>query len=426
MVRLDETVSAPPSEPAPAHDQPEASFAAGALVTSKYEIVRTIGSGGMGVVYEAINLQTHARVAIKMLRGRARTSSSAFARFAREARAAGTLRSPHVARVIDADTSNEGVPFIVFEHYEGCDLQTELHQRGGTLSVALACGYIVQACAGLAEAHHKGIIHRDLKPSNLFLAREGAERRIRILDFGVSKNLAATDDLTESMASIGTASYMAPEQVRDAKTVDHRADVWALGIILYKLLTGATPFRGPATAVAVAIATEAPKPPSSVVATIPAALDAVILRALHKDPGQRTPSVAVLARELASFADADLTRAALAEIALHEAEPIEAAAAPLPVRRRGLVAVVIGVLALIVLAVVLIRRPATPPAEPTSQPEPSATPSPVAVVSPTTVASTTSSTPIVASTAAPVTKKAPINPKGKPKPKRVEDPDLLP
>lgn len=398
-------------------------------MTSKYEIVRTIGSGGMGVVYEAKNLQTNARVAIKMLRRRALTSSSAFARFAAEARAAGSLRSPHVARVIDADQTSEGVPFIVFEHYDGCDLQTELHQRGGQLSVSAACGYVVQACAGVAEAHHKGIIHRDLKPANLFLAREGAERRIRILDFGVSKNLAAADELTESMASLGTASYMAPEQVRDAKNVDHRADVWALGIILYKLLTGAAPFRGPATAVAVAIATEAPKPPSAVVATIPAALDAVILRALHKDPAQRTASVAVLARELAPFADAEVTRAALAEIALHDGAPmpIEVAAARRPVRRWSLLALVIGVFTLIGLAVVLTRTSATP-GEPIVSPEPIAKPSPVAVVATTTVASTTAvaSATTVSSTPAPVTKKTPINPKGKPKPKRVEDPDLLP
>jgi serine/threonine protein kinase len=286
----------------------------GLLIGGRYRIIRTIGRGGMGVVHEATNELTHGRVAIKTLSRAALSMDGAVQRFAREAKAAGSMRSVHVGRVLDAAVLDDGAPFLVMEFYEGRDLDGELRQYEGHLPIEDACSYIIQACAGLAEAHARGFVHRDLKPSNLFLAQEGGVRRLKVLDFGISKHLTAEDDLTKSLAAIGTPLYMSPEQVRDAKHVDHRSDVWALGVILYRMLTGIRPFHGNSTAVIAAILMEDPVPLRSIRPEIPPALEAATLRALRRDYSERFQDVGELATELAPFTDSEIARHALVEM----------------------------------------------------------------------------------------------------------------
>jgi serine/threonine-protein kinase len=291
----------------------EALYPPGSTLAAKYEIVRVLGSGGMGVVYEARNVLTDGRVALKVVRPEALAYGDVPARLTREARAAGSLRSAHVARVLDADHTDDGLPFLVIELLEGDDLHAEAKRRG-RIPPEEAIGYVLEACAGLAEAHARGFIHRDLKPANLFLAAERGRRIVKVLDFGIAKNLDSDEEITRSLSALGTPSYMSPEQIRDAKNVDHRADIWALGVIAFRLMTGELPFKGSATAVGVAIVNDAAPDPSTLEPSIPAALGAVVLRSLRKDPGARYPNVAVLARALAPFAPRATAEAVLAEI----------------------------------------------------------------------------------------------------------------
>jgi serine/threonine protein kinase len=223
-------------------------------------------------------------------------------RFEREARAAATLESPYVAKVLDVDTSPDGLPYMVIEFLEGNDLAEELTRRG-RFPVMEAVAYVMEACVPIAQAHALGIIHRDLKPSNLFLAKKGNERVLKLLDFGISKVLAETDAKnTSSFTSLGTPHYMSPEHVRSASDVDRRSDIWSLGVILYELLTGAEPFRGEPTSVIAAIVADPVPLPRTRNADIPEALERVIMRALEKDPRKRFPDVRSLSQALAPFA----------------------------------------------------------------------------------------------------------------------------
>jgi serine/threonine-protein kinase len=420
-------------------EQEERELEPGDLLTAKYEIVRTLGSGGMGVVYEARNLQTHARVAVKLLRKKALGIEGATARFSREARAAGKLRGSHVGRVLDADTTDAHVPFIVMEYYEGTDLRSELKARG-TLEDHEACGWILQACAGLAEAHAHGLVHRDVKPGNIFLANESGKRRVRVLDFGISKQLDEGEELTQTMAALGTLGYMAPEQVRDAKRVDHRVDIWALGVVLYKCVTGRLPFEGSPTHVAIAIATEQPATPRSIVPELNATLDAAIMRALEKEPDRRYPDLASFARAIAPFAEREVAREALAQIELHAGPSVEPpvekrvdnepTASPvtndssIPFRRKPrrawIAFAAVAAIGLVSGAIALSsREPAAPAPMPVATP--SVEPPAISVSAPPPPASTSVSA-AVSGSAKP--KPVPVPKKGKPK--RQEDPDLLP
>jgi len=223
-------------------------------------------------------------------------------RFEREARASAKLRSPHVVRVTDVETTPEGVPYIVMEYLEGRDLESEREARR-VFPYEEAVDYVLQACGAVAEAHAAGIVHRDLKPGNLFLARdpEGG-MLVKVLDFGISKVLEEeTGKLTGSGTMIGTTLYMSPEQLRSAATVDARTDIWALGVILYELLSGDTPFQGPAAQVAVAIvSTDAP--PIAERAQVPPELARIIHQMLRRDEKDRYGSIADVAAALTPFA----------------------------------------------------------------------------------------------------------------------------
>ena len=275
----------------------------GDQLAGKYTIVGVLGEGGMGVVYEAQHERLGQRVAIKMLRKEVRDMAEVVRRFDREARAAAKLKSPHVARVQDVDVLPDGVPFIVMEYLEGRDLHTLLDERR-QLPVNEAVRYMLEACSAMAEAHAAGIVHRDLKPSNLFLAEGGERPIVKVLDFGISKTADENVSVTMTQSSLGTPLYMSPEQIRSAKGVDMRTDVWSLGVILYELLSGSTPFSGEsATAVVASVTADEPAPLRRLRPDIPEALEATVMRTLEKKPDLRFQTITELAEALLPFAE---------------------------------------------------------------------------------------------------------------------------
>jgi serine/threonine-protein kinase len=275
----------------------------GYVIGEKYSIVRAIGAGGMGIVYEARHLRLGHPIAVKMLLPDLAEDEIAVARFDREARAVAKLRSIHVAQVFDVGALPDGTPFIVMELLRGRDLADELAERG-RLPIDVAVDYVRQACDAMAEAHRVGIVHRDLKPSNLFLVDDGHRRIVKVLDFGISKMTdAGAPSVTTTSSGLGTAVYMSPEQVRAAKHVDARSDVWALGVVLYEMLTGCQPFSGDtSSAVLAAIVADPPEPLRRVRAEVPAELERVVMKALEKDRDRRFRNAAAFADAIAPFA----------------------------------------------------------------------------------------------------------------------------
>ncbi|WP_434042469.1 MULTISPECIES: protein kinase domain-containing protein [Sorangium] len=280
---------------------------AGDVLAGKYRIERVLGAGGMGVVLAAWHLVLERRVAIKFLLPEAAALPDASARFLREARAAAALDGQHIARVIDVGTLDSGAAYMVLEHLTGDDLGQVLQTRG-PLPLAEAADYLLQACEALAEAHARGIIHRDLKPKNLFLTRrpDGAPL-LKVLDFGLSKFIATGDSVKEASLTatgliMGSIHYMSPEQIRSLKYADVRTDIWALGVILYRMLTGRHPFEGDSiTAVTAAIMMDTPTSLLTLRPDLPPAVGALVGRCLAKDPAVRVQSVTEIGRVLAPF-----------------------------------------------------------------------------------------------------------------------------
>ena len=285
----------------------EASVQPGQVLAGKYQVIRLIGRGGMGVVVEARRIGLGERVAIKVLHAHYCDHPEAIARFSLEARASVRIRGEHSARVLDVGTSEQGLPFIVMELLEGSDLSSVI--RMGRLSLQEAVLYILQACEGMAEVHANGIIHRDLKPGNLFLTRRtDGTPLVKVLDFGVAKSAFPMDDtaeqnLTMTLVALGTPLYMSPEQVCSSRTVDARTDIWSLGAILYELVAGRPAFGGNTVANITAQVLEAdPAPLLTLRPDIPPDLDRVVRKALSKRPDQRWVDVAAFAQALAPFA----------------------------------------------------------------------------------------------------------------------------
>jgi serine/threonine-protein kinase len=282
----------------------------GTIIAGKFQVEDVLGRGGMGVVLSATHLVLGRRVAVKFLLPEAMRVPDAAARFLREARAAVAIQSEHVARVIDVGTLDGGPPYLVMEFLAGTDL-SRLLKRSGPLAIADAVDFVLQAGEAIAEAHALGIIHRDLKPQNLFLTRraEGSPL-VKVLDFGLSKATAPDDSppetsLTATGVVMGSPPYMSPEQVRSLKDVDWRTDIWALGVILYELMTGARPFQAPSlTALSACIVADAPRSARERRPEIPKALEAAVMCCLEKDVARRTRSVGELAQAIAPFAPA--------------------------------------------------------------------------------------------------------------------------
>ena len=285
--------------------EPESSLRPGHLLGGKYRVERVLGAGGMGVVVAARHVALDARFAIKLMRREAASDEESVARFLREARAAGRLKSEHCVHVIDVDTLENGAPYMVMELLVGQDL-AELLARSGPRCPAEAVDYVLQACEGIAEAHSRGIVHRDIKPHNLFVTK-GVDGMplVKVLDFGLAKSVRTSKTagaLTQTKAVIGSPAYMSPEQMRASRRVDARTDSWSLGVCLYELMTGRAPFEGATyPELCSLVLNEAPAPLPS---DIPRGLSRVIARCLQKDPRRRYADVAELASALEEFASA--------------------------------------------------------------------------------------------------------------------------
>lgn len=307
---------APAPMPSSAAPWPEGAPRAGQTIGDKYVCERILGAGGMGVVLAARHAQLGQQVAIKVLLPAALKDPAAAERFLREARAAIAIKSDHVARVMDFGTWDTGAPYLVMEHLEGSDLK-DLLNREGPLPVASVADYAIQACEALFEAHRRGIVHRDLKPANLFVTtRVDGTPHVKILDFGISKTVAMASaqtgsgsgsgpSITKTDAVFGTPAYMSPEQLRSSKQVDHRTDLWSMGVSLYELLAGRLPFGAPGDGVLTVVAhilEDSPKKLTALRSDVPLGLQESIERCLAKDPADRFQSAADLAEALAPFA----------------------------------------------------------------------------------------------------------------------------
>ena len=284
----------------------------GELLAGRYRIEMVIGKGAMGAVVAATDIQESRRVAIKTILPHLAEQPEYNTRFLREARATAAIKSDHVTRVFDVGRTDDGVPFLVMELLSGTDLN-EMCRGRKQMPVEEAVRYVLEACDAIAEAHALGIVHRDLKPSNLFLANgAGAQPTIKVLDFGLAKpvlGVSASEttgrDVTGTHRSIGTPQYMSPEQLRDSKRVDARTDIWSLGMILHRLLTGGYAFDDSSLAeFIVMVAVGQPTPLRESRPDAPEAIEAIILHCLQKDPADRYQNVGQLAHALAPFSPA--------------------------------------------------------------------------------------------------------------------------
>jgi serine/threonine-protein kinase len=277
----------------------------GELVGAKYRIVRLLAEGGMGVVYEAQHVVVRRRFAIKFLRPDLAERRDILGRFQREAEAAGALESENVAAAVDFGIVPDGTPYIVMEYLVGESLWALL-QREGPLAVARAADLASQAARGIGVAHLAGIVHRDLKPQNLFLCRrQDGTDLLKVIDFGVAK-LQAIDEMnaaTRTGALLGTVAYMSPEQARGDKIIDHRSDVYALGAILYEMLSGQKPHPAEShNATLHHIATHPAVPLDSVRMGLPDQLVGLVAAALSSSPEARPTSADLFAQALTPFA----------------------------------------------------------------------------------------------------------------------------
>jgi serine/threonine protein kinase len=389
----------------------------GELVGAKYRIVRLLAEGGMGVVYEAQHAVVRRRFAIKFLRPDLAERRDILGRFQREAEAAGALESENVAAAVDFGIVPDGTPYIVMEYLVGESL-ADLLQREGPLAVTRAADLASQAARGMEVAHRSGIVHRDLKPQNLFLCRrQDGTDLLKVIDFGIAK-LQAIDEMssaTRTGAVLGTVAYMSPEQARGDKIIDHRSDVYALGAIVYEMLSGQKPHPAESHNAALHhIATHPAVPLASVRPGLPDQLVEIVAGALSSNPEARPPSADAFAQALTPFAgrqvwpapkleDSGPTRVSadrrevtppsrstppVSGLSPPTSQSSSPVATPSPVAARGhrlvwVVGAAVGLLASVALVVVVASRRAstssatpagTPPATPAGTPP--ATPSP--------------------------------------------------
>jgi serine/threonine-protein kinase len=282
----------------------ELPVAIGDVLAGKYRVDSVLGVGGMGIVVAATHVQLEQKVALKFLLPAALQSKEAVERFLREARAAVRLKSEHVAKVSDVGTLDSGAPYMVMEFLKGADLGRIVQET--PLGIEESVSFLLQACEAIAEAHSLGIVHRDIKPQNLFVTRRVDGRPlIKVLDFGISKTIDTQTglSLTRTSSIMGSPLYMSPEQMRSSKTVDSRTDIWALGVVLYELLTGRVPWEAEAVPeLCLKVVQDDPDPPKSLKPEIPEGLQAVILKCLRKKPDDRFSNVAELANALEPYA----------------------------------------------------------------------------------------------------------------------------
>ena len=276
------------------------------LVGGKYQLVKLIGRGGMGSVWEARHCNLGTAVAIKFIEAEYANSAEARSRFDKEAKAAATIQSKHAIQIFDNGVTEEGKPYIVMELLQGEPLDKRI-ERLGQLTLQDTARILQQVSRGLSKAHERGIIHRDLKPENVFIVHnnDDDDEVAKVLDFGIAKiqNSPHSPGITSSTktgAVLGTPFYMSPEQARGLRNVDHRTDVWSLGVIAFKCVTGKLPFDGESVGDLLVKICTAPIPlPSHAVPGLPQAFDSWFIRALEREPDRRFSTVTELAEHLA-------------------------------------------------------------------------------------------------------------------------------
>jgi serine/threonine protein kinase len=355
----------------------------------RYTIVRLLGRGGMGTVYEARHTRLTRRVAIKFLLPALAARPEILRRFENEAMAAGALEHPNLVAVTDLGRAEDGSPYLVMEFLQGEDC-ARLLRRVGPLPAPRAADIVLQACRGVAVAHNAGIIHRDLKPENLFVTDAGdGSDQIKVLDFGIAKLRPSSGQVaTGTGSTFGTTHYMSPEQARGAADVDPRTDVWSLGVVLYELLGGRRPFDGEEPLNVVhQILSAAPVELETLRPGLPAGLAAAAAKAMQKDVARRFATIQALAEALAPFAAPTIARRNLPPRGSSATLPTPATAArpapargPLLWRRLG---TVLAVAAVVAVTASINRRPevvqpppslAVPPAAPEARAEPAPPP----------------------------------------------------
>ena len=327
---------APAPAPAPASAPAAAKFDAlvGTTLAERYEIIRRIGEGGMGAVYEAKHSIIGKRVAIKVLLEKFLENEEFIARLLQEARLASSIGHQNIVDVTDFGTTRDGRAFVVMEFLEGEPL-SELIMRDAPLPVERSLAIVKQVASALGAAHDKGIVHRDVKPENVYLVRRGDLDFVKVVDFGVSKAVRTQEEsgsdwqrLTRTGAVLGTPLFMSPEQASGGENIDHRADIWAAALILFECLTGELPFRGTNYLGVIAqIQNKDVQPPSDLRPElgIPESVDRMVMHGLQKDPARRYQRMAAFEQDI------DRLLAGDADIALDGGiEP----GAPLAARRR--------------------------------------------------------------------------------------------
>ncbi len=289
------------------HDEP-ADRLVGALVAERYRITRKLGEGGMGSVYEAEHELIGKRVALKCLNPELTRAPEIVERFRREARAATAVGNEHIVDVTDFGTLPDGSPFMVMEHLDGVELGN-LVESEGPLPIGRACRIVKEICEALGAAHEKGVVHRDLKPENVFLVRRGGRSDfVKVLDFGISKftEPEKSAHLTRTGVTMGTPHYMSPEQAQGLASMDHRTDIYAIGVILFRLLAGVEPFDGATfPMLMVQIVTVSAPLVTAHRPDVPEALAHVIRCALEKDPHHRYQTAFAFAEALSPFVALD-------------------------------------------------------------------------------------------------------------------------
>lgn len=280
----------------------------GVVIAGKYRLERSLARGGMGAVWIGRHLELGTSVAVKFIDAVHAASDSARSRFKREAKAAALLNTPHVVKVYDYGVE-DGTPYIVMELLEGEDLGTRL-KREGRLSLAAASAILTPVCKALHNAHKLGLVHRDLKPANIFIARQDDDEVVKVLDFGIAKWADPSDSgpSTHPGTMLGSPLYMSPEQARSLKELDHRSDLWSLGVIMFRAVTGRSPFeRASLPAVIMAICAEPIPLPSQFVPDLGPEVDRFFARSLAREPAQRFQSSRELALALSALSGREVS-----------------------------------------------------------------------------------------------------------------------